>query len=293
MTKTAVSKYLRCASMIAAALAALLQAIAVLTSFESGTHYFAVGAPLPVLAVVLAVLGAVLGVASAVCAEKLPACTTPFAARVTVPSTAIGFLISAGFLFYYTVKDYPEGTLMNALRHPSAMLIIGLVGSLFLLIGAVYAVLTGIPSMRRHQNLVPLLGYFAILGTILLNAYFYFDVSLEMNAPFKLAVQMGLLCVTVYLTGEVRFLLDRGLPRAFSAYCMILLSIGSPSALSLPVALFFDKTDRTDYTAAAVLIFCTALTALLRLASIYKPDPPIAEEPVDSAPSQDAGGQDA
>ena len=165
----------------------------------------------------------------------------------------VGFLASALCLFF---------------TDPSAT---GILVALFLLGAALYGYFCTIPKF-------PLLGSTAVLGCALLNAYYYFDVSVEMNAPIKVLLQTALLFAMIYYTCELRFLLGRGKPRLFLVFAYATVAASSLCAISLPVALLCGIIQKPIYAMGAVTLLGISLTATLRLFYLYK------EENVVSAP---------
>ena len=260
MDKNRASKALRIASILCAITAAIIEVVSVLVYYDGTSNYFKSQSLLPTIAVILALLGTAIGIVSAITINREFQVATIFSDKNSPSPATIGFLTASIFTMIYCSR-----TIQPA---------IGVLSAILLLCGAIYCILTSIPALRAKKNLAVLFGILAILGTILLNAYYYFDVSLEMNAPFKLTTQMGLLCATVYLTGEIRFLLGTQKPKFFLGLCTMLVSIGSLCSLSLLVAFFLDKTDRGDYVTGALLVFCMILSALLRMRNLLAPTVP-------------------
>ncbi len=259
MNRTKSARILRPLSFICALLAALLQTMAVFADYHIGSNYFASGAVCPTLAVTFALLGTALGIAAACLTAPNTVLGSAFqSGRHSLPA-AIGFLTASIFSFLFTTSSGASGGMIST------------VAALFLLIGAVYCLLSGSRFASKRADLTVLLGFFAVLGPILLIACYYFDASIEMNAPLKLSVQMGLLCIPLYYTGELRYLLGRQQPRIFSALCSLLLSIGALGSIPVLVTFFFGKINRADLAAGALLIFCTMCTAMLRMWSTLTP----------------------
>ena len=254
MDKHLVSKKLRSGSFLCAALAACAEILSVLAFYDKAANYFDHNALLPTVAVALALLGSALGIASAILTASNVLGEDIFPEKISLSPAAIGFLTAALFAVLYCAKTVRP--------------FIGLLAALLLICGLAYSIFSSLPRLRQNKSLTALLGMLAVLGTILLNAYYYFDVSLEMNAPFKLTTQMGLLCATLYLTGEIRFLLGTQKPRLFLAIGTTLISVGSLCSLSLHVDFLLGKTDRGDYVAGSLLVFCMMLTAIIRIRTL-------------------------
>ncbi len=254
MDKHLVSKKLRSGSFLCAALAACAEILSVLAFYDKAANYFDHNALLPTVAVVLALLGSAAGIAAAILTPPDTLGAGIFSENLSPAPSTIGFLTAAVFTVFYCTKTVRP--------------FIGLLAALLLICGLAYGIVSSLPKLRQYKNLSVLLGMLAVLGTILLNAYYYFDVSLEMNAPFKLTTQMGLLCATLYLTGEIRFLLGTQKPRLFLAIGTTLISVGSLCSISLLIAFLLGKTDRGDYVAGSLLVFCMMLTAIIRMRTL-------------------------
>ncbi len=257
MKSTTPSRILRYAALACACVAAILETVAIFTDFSPSSNYFTRDAVLPVIASILALTGCAAGILSALLTSETQLHTTVFKARSATTPATFGFLTAAVFSFFYAGRTTLSQ--LKTIAYLSGILLIG---------GLIYTVLSGFSSMRNRPSLTVSVGFFAILGTILLNAYYYFDISMEMNAPLKLTTQMGLLCTTIYYTGELRYLLGTQKPRMFLALCTTLLSTGSLCSLSVLIAFLADITDRGDYAAGALLVFCVMLSALLRMLTL-------------------------
>ena len=255
MNKASLSRALRIGSLIGAGIAAVVQTVAIVTVYDNGTNYFLNSAVLPTVALAIALLACAAGIVAAILSPVFDGQATVFSVRLAPSPATVGFLISAAFVLFYRTK--------------TAQPTVGLAAALLLLCGMVYTLLVSVPAWRQSKNRALCFGMLGILGTILINAYYYFDVSIEMNAPIKVTTQMGLLFATVYLTGELRFLLGTQKPRVFVALATALASIGSLCSFSLLVAFFLGKTDRADYVAGALLVLCILLSALLRVRTLY------------------------
>ncbi len=260
--------YLRIATVVCALAAALTQTLAMFWLYEPNTHYFTQGSILPVLSVLFAILGAIAGSVAAIFTERSALARSPFSAEASRAPMAIGFLAPAALLFSFAAP---------AASRPLVILSVAM-----LALATVYAIMTNIPAIRESKPLVAVVfGFAAVLGCILLNAYYYFDNSIEMNAPIKVSTQVGLLCAMLYLTGELRYLLGNPMPRMFLTLTAWTVSIGAVSAVSVPIAYLLGKTDRIDYLCGAVLTLCVLLTALLRANILLKGRAP-AQKPIEA-----------
>ena len=251
------NQILQYASLVCAALALLLQSLAVLLQYDHGTNYFKGGAILPALAVVAALLSAAVGTASAIITKINTASAEIFPKEGMLPSVILagGFGVAV-VLFALSLKESVSG--------------IALLAVIFSIIAAFYAIATGVPSLREQANLITVLGFSAPIACILFNGYYYFDTSIEMNSPIKTATQIGLLCAMLYFTAEIRFLMGKPMPRVFLMLASWTRALGARSAVAIPVAYLTDACNRLDYVAGAILTFCVMLTANLRIRALLQ-----------------------
>ena len=248
-------------SVAAAALAAILQAAAILTCSEPGSNYFTKGSLLPILAVSAALLSALLG-SIAAWTTKAPADSELiFSERASVFCPAVGFL-------YFREKR-------------AALLCIP-----FLLLAAIYSVLVNLPQQRKRRSSTAMVGFAAVIACALLNTYLYFDMSVEMNAPAKTALQAGLLCVMLMLVGELRFLVGTPQPRVFLMLCSWTLGACSLCAIPLPLAYLAEVHSRADYCSIAILTLFMWLSALTYLARCYRGIHRLQKEKIESPDSE-------
>lgn len=247
MEKQKISTVFKWLSLGAAAVAALLQTIAMLLSYDPEANYFLIGAPLPYLAAAFAILGALLGVVCAVLAG--PARTaTPFRGNVlpAIPA-ALGMLA-----FPFLSGGFTGGTL-------------SLIASVMLILAAAYTVLCETTVRKSSPDAVCVLGFTSILACALTNATYYFDPSLEMNAPVKVVLQTALLFIMLYYTAELRYLMGRELPKLYIALSLIAVSVSALASVAVAVAFFCGILTRIDALAGALLVLGIAITVLLRL----------------------------
>ena len=140
-----------------------------------------------------------------------------------------------------------------------------MLASLALICAAVYSILSGTSARRSPPTGLCLIGFTAVLACALVNATFYFDPTLEMNSPAKVALQTSLLFARLYYTAELRYLIDRAKPRLFIALSLLTLSVSALSAIPITVACCCGIIDRKDCLAGALLVLGIAITVLLRL----------------------------
>lgn len=247
---------LRLGSAVSALFAEILQLLAILLQYDNASNYFAHGAKLPTIAVICAVIGVVLGIVAAVLTDPKTLPHTVFSDKPCVNPASVGFLAAAVCM----VVSITAGS-------ASVWSILFIVSAL---LATVYTVCVNLPTVRRSATAVAFVGFFSVISCILLCAYYYFDLSLEMNAPLKTMVQLGVLATMIYFTAEIRFLLGNGQKRVFLALSFALVSIGALSSLAVPIAFLAGRIDRIDYLAGALLTLSVELTATLRIYHLLK-----------------------
>lgn len=243
------------------ALAALVvQSVAVLTVYGTdGTNYFANGSVLPVIAKILALFAGVFGSVDAIDMVLTPKVKDASSVRYPYPvfllTAALGFLAAIPMSFI------------------GGKGILSILTGIVLIPAFVYPLLKAIPAARaKIGNILVWLGFFSVIGCALLVAVYYFDHSVEMNAPMKTHLQLGLLLVMIYMTADLRETLSEAMPKLFRILSVWLISVGSLSAIPYGLAFLTGKTDRIDYFAGAVLIFGAWITAIGRLIALYLSD---------------------
>ncbi len=270
---------LRIALFACTGLSAILQTLAVLISYSTESNYFDVGAILPILSAVLVIGGAICGTVSAYITDPKTMNPTPFSERNAFPIPAVGFVLTA---------------ILLPLHSPEERMTLTVVTSVALILAALYSVLSGLTSFRKqHEGRLSFLGMASVVGCILAAAYFYFDVSIEMNAPLKIAIQIGLVTAMLCYTGEIRYLLGKPMPRVYLSITSWAVAVGSLATLAIPIAYATQKLPRADYAGAAVLILCLVLTQILRVRTLLKaPAEDSTQEDNDPDNSNDENGKD-
>ena len=250
------NKWLWLTAAVFAVAAATLQTAAILTAYEHDTNYFKPLSILPLLALACAIIAALIGTVAALRTDASDT-GTPFS-RLPIPApTVIGFTAAA------VAIACTKHTMTNKLVVPLTVAFLG--------IAALYSVLVQFHALRHKRVLVTLVGFGAILSCILINAYYYFDVSVEMNAPLKTVTQTALLFLMLYLTSEVRYLLDAAQPRAYLMLSSWTVAFCSLTAVPLPVAYLTGRLDRLDYAAGGLLALCACAMILIRLNCVLRP----------------------
>lgn len=242
---------LRVAFAACAALAAVFQLIAVLMTHDAGTHYFERGSIFPTLSVIFAVVGAICATAAACMTHSDTINSFPFSKTFSVSPMVLGFLAAAAVLILTQTSS------------------LGRITAILMILSALYQLLIGNPATQRSTPVI-YLGLVSVIAMILLNAVYYFDVTMEMNSPFKVSVQIALLFAMLARTSELRCLIGRPQPRMLLILSSWTVAIGAIPALSLPIAFFSNKTDRLDYAAGGFFVLCAVISSLLRIGELLK-----------------------
>ena len=244
MNKQPIAHILRTVLIAGTPLAALLQELAVLLSYDSESHYFAANAPLPILANVLTAAMFVLAVVCALVTEKPLSDASPFGSQIWVAiPAAVGFGIGG---IYLLIDFFIKQTVLS------------LVAAIVLLLSAAYTLL----SETKNKN--ALLGFAPPIACALLIGLLYFDTSLEMNAPMKVAVQCALIPLMLYFTAELRYLLGRELPRLYCALALGSLAASSLCILTVPVASITGRLENAYCLISAIAVIGINVTVALR-----------------------------
>ncbi len=239
---------------IAGIAAAVFMVLGVLLSYEKGTNYFEPNAILPIFAVIWAIFGLVAALIFAIIAPKEEIDSfSPFeAGLLTSLPAALGFGIGAILLA------------VDFFKNQSALF---LIAALLLLASAAHLLL------KKGDRAGAVLGFIPPVACALLIAVLYFDASLEMNAPLKVAVQTALLPLMLYFTAELRYLLNREIPRLYFALALISVALASLCVISVPVAFLMGTLKNTNCLAAALSVVGLTVTILLRLNRYLQPIP--------------------
>ena len=244
MNKQQIAKILRKVLLIGIPVAALLHEVAVLVSYDVGTNYFVANAPLPIFANLLTALLFATAIGCALITEKPIATFSPFGTQIWIGiPAALGFAIGGVFL---------------ALHFSSTGTILSFASAILLLLSSIHMLLseTGIK--------LSFLGFFPPLACAGLVCILYFDASLEMNAPMKVAAQCSLLPLMLYFTAELRYLLDRELPRLYCALALGSLAASSLCLLTIPVTSIMGMLENANCLIAAIAVIGINATVALR-----------------------------
>ena len=245
------SRILLLASLPLVLVGAVLMAAAFAKTYDPAvSNYFPAGSALPVTGAVFALLSLAAGLASALFAKRR---SEPFA-KPSAPSfatlpTALGALVSTVLLF---VGGKP-------------------VIAVFFLAAAAFYALAAFPVAKRIADPLLVLGSVAVIALVILNATFYFDMTVEMNAPVKVLLQMGLLGAMVYAILEVRASAGQKCDYRLPVFTALAASLCGISGISVLVVALAQKTPTVVYAAAVPLILGVFCNAAIRVCQAVLP----------------------
>ncbi len=252
MNRKYVSFTLCGAALVFLVAAALMQTLAMFVSYEGDTNYFVKGAQLPTISAILVIIGCIFAVTAACVLPKSEAHGSPFGYNIAYALPAVcGFLISAVF------------HVMQFLETSSTL---KLATAVALVLAAIYTLLTETSFGHTHASTIAMLGFTPTAACALLIGSYYFDPSMEMNAPLKLVIQCALLSAMLYFTTELRYLINRALPRLYYALALCTLVISSLSVFSIPTAILFGVFSHSDYLTGSLTVLGISITIALRAA---------------------------
>ena len=255
MNRQKVARGSRFALLALVPLCTILHLLNVLFSFDQGSNYFHADTLLPLVANLLTLLTAAVAIVSAIAESKQECSGTPFGKQLFVAlPAAIGLAVTSVYLL---VDFFLQS---NWLAFATAV---------FLILTTVYVLRC--ETSKRQSSKTALLGFASPLACALLIGVLYFDTSLEMNAPMKVATQCALLPLMLYFTAELRYLLGRELPRLYLALALISLVASSLCILAVPAASIAGFLKNTNCLFAAITVAGLNVTVLLRLKRFLQP----------------------
>lgn len=269
--------YLTLCIFVPVFLAAGLMTVAFFTQFDTPTaNYFRRGAALPVIAGVFAGLAALVGTVAAVRFPKKSLAGDSLPIPNAALPEVIGFLSAAAFLVISIVQNGFE-----------VLRLVPLILSLF---AAVYALVLSLGdiSQEKVRNFAAPLGFVPVFALIFLYANHYFDRTVEMNAPEKTFLMLGLLTAAISFTGELRYLIGSAGPRAYLMLLSWTVAAGALCIPAIPAAHFFRILTKTDYVASSFAVLGCFLTSCLRLFVLLNFNTDAPAVPPD-APDQEQG----
>ena len=237
---------------VGAGAAMLSSAAATIFSYDEAANYFTTNSILFSAAIVFALLAFAFAIIAA----------------IVTPTEEIAYSSPFGFDFLFAlpaVIGLGSGATLMILEFAKNNSTLLLITGISLLISVVHVLLC------ETENKSSFLGFFPPVACALLIAVLYFDTSLEMNAPMKVTAQCALLPLMLYFTTELRYLLNREMPRLYLALALGSIAAASLCALAVPVAYLTGALENTNCFAAALVAVGTNITVLLKLKRYLQP----------------------
>ena len=237
-----------------AGIATVLSAVATAFSYDKAANYFTTNSILFPIACAFAILAFAVSIAAALLIPKEEiTSSSPFGSNLVVAlPAAIGFGI---------------GAILSALEFAKNNSTLFLIATVLLVLSMAHVLLC---ETERKSSF---LGFFPPIACALLIAVLYFDTSLEMNAPMKVVAQCALLLLMLYFTTELRYLLNREIPRLYLAFALGSIAAASLCVLAVPVACITGVLENTNCLAATLVAAGANITILLKLKRYLQPTP--------------------
>lgn len=237
---------------VGAGAAMLSSAAATVFSYDEAANYFTTNSILFSVAIVFALLAFAFAIIAA----------------IITPTEEIAYSSPFGFDFLFAlpaVIGLGSGATLMILEFAKNNSTLLLITGISLLLSVVHVLLCETESKSSF------LGFLPPVACALLIAVLYFDTSLEMNAPMKVIAQCALLPLMLYFTTELRYLLNREMPRLYLALALGSIAAASLCALAVPVAYLTGALENTNCFAAALVAVGTNITVLLKLKRYLQP----------------------
>lgn len=120
----------------------------------------------------------------------------------------------------------------------------------------------------KNRQLTAAIAFFPVIWAMIGVAQTYTDPFVTMNSPIKLSVQFGLIGFMLSLTGEIRYLLDRAMPRTYLG--LHSLSMFLCLSASVPYLVGWSKgiLSHDVYPLYALFLLAYGLFSLIRLCQL-------------------------
>lgn len=265
----------RVVSVAAVAVAVLLRTLNLLFFYEKDIGYYEAGQLLPLLMYGFLFLSVVF---FAVYPPVAFAKDSPTVVSRTRPAS-VAAVITAVALVWFTVGVYSAMSAEQPSPYTMPLFIAGTAAMLYCLL---FALGKGFPFLYVLTGF----GAIVFLGILLMESHF--DVTVQMNAPAKLALQLGCISGMLLLLGELRLLCGYPKKRMY-AFTLSAATIGLGTA-SIPSILAdaFSRLPERHHALSDLVFFGLFLLALSRLIFPGKdvcPAEGLSSEEIPSAPT--------
>lgn len=265
--------------LFAALAAAVLRTAAILFSYDAEIGYFARGTALPVLADVTCIVGTVAAIGFAFFCR--PRCRAIYnaGARASAPvyfATAYAAFVMLGTFMHELWRCLSERTAASnfekaaavdnaytarSLRIQGVLIIIGIIASA---VSAVYFFCR--LSGKGWREWYVILGFAPGMRGVAGMATIYFDMTVEMNSPNKMLLQLALISVMLYFLLELRMLLGekKARPRAYAAVGLAATVLTAAASVSLIAAYFAGQVSNAYFFTESFFCFNMMIYIMVR-----------------------------
>lgn len=265
--------------LVAAFSAAVLRTAAILLSYDAEIGYFARGTALPVLADVVCIIGTLAAVGFAFFCCPHGRAVYNVGARDSAPvyfATAYAAFVMLGTFMHELWRCLSERTAASyfekaaavdnaytarSLRIQGVLIIIGIIASA---ISAIYFFCR--LSGKGWREWYVILGFAPGLRGVSGMATIYFDMTVEMNSPNKMLLQLALISVMLYFLLELRMLLGekKARPRAYAAVGLAATVLTAAASVSLIAAYFAGQVSNAYFFTESFFCFNMMIYIMVR-----------------------------
>lgn len=203
-----------------ALLGATLRTFTMLLCFDAEIGYFQSGI-LPIICRILTIVAVILPIVLSIITPKdtYPQ-TWPTHGTPMIAIFPAAVLLVSGIIIIATQTSSP----------------LALASGVFGVLSGIYFLLTIRPQLTtKHPQTISLLGFATVFWALSSLAETYFDLNTTMNSPVKLILQFSLLSVALAIISELRFRLNKPLPRTAVALHSIAMYFSLTSGFSILV----------------------------------------------------------
>lgn len=270
------------AVLIIALAAAALRTAAILVSYDAEIGYFSRGAILPVLADVACIAGTALALCFAVICRPRGNAVYKIGARDSAPvyfATAYAAFVMLGTFMHELWRCISEDTAAyyfekaaavdnaytaRSLRIQGVLIIIGIIASA---VSALYFFcrLGG----KGWREWYVILGFAPGVRGVSGMATIYFDMTVEMNSPNKMLLQLALISVMIYFLLELRMLLGgkKARPRSYASVGLAATVLTAAASVSLIAAYFAGQVSNAYFFTESFFCFNMMIYIMVRTVS--------------------------
>ena len=208
--------------------------------------------PIVTVTDVVLILGAIWFISSAFAISKneisVEKTSRSLYSKVAASFTAIIFLASAVFLFFYTENKF------------------SVLAGIFTFLSAIYFISVAVDNKklettRAFLSMLPTLAFLLSAVTI------YFDMKIAMNSPHKIMSGFAMLCAMLFSLCETRVFIERQIPRVHFAMGLITFTLGFTYSASTLIYLLTEKLS--DFQRRPVALGNVGFIGIVLAFSIY------------------------